>query len=227
MIPPKNGSDVVGRPYGEKTTTLEAQRDREVTVKETRWVLIRQLGLRSALRPSHAGTRSAPRSQRFAGPVVVPAYGIRLGGDRIGPFATTIGRPRVPAAKAYASPFDVQAYRGGRAALPENTLAAFRHAQANPGVSTIDLATAVSRDGVLAINHDRTVDGALPRHRPRQPRRPAVPVRRQADPRPHPRRAQDARLRQPGHAARAGGGPGGADGHPRRAARAGQGQRPG
>jgi glycerophosphoryl diester phosphodiesterase len=58
------------------------------------------------------------------------------------------------------SPFDVQAHRGGRAYRPENTLAAFRWALAQPGVSTLELDTVVTRDGQLVVSHDRTVNGA-------------------------------------------------------------------
>lgn len=65
---------------------------------------------------------------------------------------------RLPA--GYASPFDIQAHRGGRATRPENTLAAFREALGKPDVSTLELDTGVSRDGVLVISHDRAVNGA-------------------------------------------------------------------
>jgi len=60
--------------------------------------------------------------------------------------------------RAYTSPFDIQAHRGGRATRPENTLAAFRNALANPDVSTLEMDTGVTRDGVLVVTHDRTVD---------------------------------------------------------------------
>jgi len=61
--------------------------------------------------------------------------------------------------KRYASPFDIQAHRGGRALRPENTLAAFRNALAMPDVSTLELDTGVTQDGVLVVSHDRTVNG--------------------------------------------------------------------
>jgi glycerophosphoryl diester phosphodiesterase len=60
--------------------------------------------------------------------------------------------------RAYASPFDIQAHRGGRATRPENTLAAFRNALANPDVAPLEMDTGVTRDGVLVVTHDRTVD---------------------------------------------------------------------
>ncbi len=77
--------------------------------------------------------------------------------DRLRAVLAALGRP-LP--RSYASPFDVQAHRGGRAAVPENTLAAFRRSLADPDVSTLELDTGVTRDGVLVVTHDRTVDGA-------------------------------------------------------------------
>ena len=62
--------------------------------------------------------------------------------------------------RRYASPFDIQAHRGGRAVLPENTLAAFRNALAMPDVSTLELDTGVTQDGVLVVSHDRAVNGS-------------------------------------------------------------------
>jgi glycerophosphoryl diester phosphodiesterase len=60
----------------------------------------------------------------------------------------------------HASPFDVQGHRGARAVRPENTLAAFRYALANPDVSTLELDTGVTEDGVLVVLHDRAVNGS-------------------------------------------------------------------
>jgi glycerophosphoryl diester phosphodiesterase len=60
----------------------------------------------------------------------------------------------------YASPFDIQGHRGARAYRPENTLAAFDYALANPDVSTLELDTGVSADGVLMVSHDRAVNGS-------------------------------------------------------------------
>jgi glycerophosphoryl diester phosphodiesterase len=62
--------------------------------------------------------------------------------------------------KAYASPFDIQAHRGGRAIRPENTLPAFAHALENPAISTLELDTGVTADGQLVVLHDRTVNGS-------------------------------------------------------------------
>jgi glycerophosphoryl diester phosphodiesterase len=57
------------------------------------------------------------------------------------------------------SPFDVQAHRGGKATRPENTLAAFRNSLANADISTLELDTGVTRDGVLVVSHDRAING--------------------------------------------------------------------
>ncbi|RLK59277.1 glycerophosphoryl diester phosphodiesterase [Actinokineospora cianjurensis] len=62
--------------------------------------------------------------------------------------------------KAYASPFDVQGHRGARAVRPENTLAAFRYALANPAVSTLELDTGITEDGAVVVIHDRTINGS-------------------------------------------------------------------
>ena len=62
--------------------------------------------------------------------------------------------------RAYASPFDIQAHRGGRAVRPENTLPAFAYALANPAISTLELDTGVTSDGHLVVLHDRTVNGS-------------------------------------------------------------------
>lgn len=59
-----------------------------------------------------------------------------------------------------ASPLDIQAHRGGRWDLPENTLPAFQHALDNPAISTLELDTGVTQDGVLVVTHDRTVNGS-------------------------------------------------------------------
>ncbi|HEY0453586.1 glycerophosphodiester phosphodiesterase family protein [Actinophytocola sp.] len=54
----------------------------------------------------------------------------------------------------------MQAHRGGRAVRPENTLASFRNALTMPGVSTLELDTGVTEDGVLVVSHDRSVNGS-------------------------------------------------------------------
>ncbi|MFF5219373.1 glycerophosphodiester phosphodiesterase family protein [Micromonospora sp. NPDC000442] len=77
--------------------------------------------------------------------------------DRLRTLLTQRGY-RLP--RAYASPFDIQAHRGGRATRPENTLPAFANALANPAISTLELDTGVTSDGRLVVLHDRTVNGS-------------------------------------------------------------------
>ncbi|NHC14862.1 hypothetical protein G9H71_13825, partial [Motilibacter sp. E257] len=62
--------------------------------------------------------------------------------------------------KQYASPFDVQAHRGGRARLPENTLAAFANALSDDDISTLEFDTGITQDRVPVVLHDRTVNGS-------------------------------------------------------------------
>ncbi|MEV0563791.1 glycerophosphodiester phosphodiesterase family protein [Dactylosporangium sp. NPDC050588] len=58
------------------------------------------------------------------------------------------------------SPFDIQAHRGGKATRPENTLAAFRNSLGNADISTLELDTGVTKDGVLVVSHDRSLNGS-------------------------------------------------------------------
>ena len=53
-----------------------------------------------------------------------------------------------------ATRFDLQAHRGGRGLMPENTLAAFAKAL-DIGVTTLELDVGVAQDGVVVITHDR------------------------------------------------------------------------
>ena len=60
------------------------------------------------------------------------------------------------------SPFDLQGHRGTRGLRPENTLAAFAHAL-SIGVSTLELDTAVTRDGVVVVTHDSELNPDITR----------------------------------------------------------------
>jgi len=57
---------------------------------------------------------------------------------------------------------DVQAHRGGRGLLPENTLAAFERAL-ELGVTTLEMDVAITSDGVAVISHDPALHAALTR----------------------------------------------------------------
>ncbi len=60
------------------------------------------------------------------------------------------------------SAFDLQGHRGARGLRPENTLAAFAHAL-SLGVSTLELDTAVTRDGVVVVTHDSELNPDITR----------------------------------------------------------------
>jgi len=52
--------------------------------------------------------------------------------------------------------FDAEAHRGGRGLRPENTLASFGKALAL-GVTTLELDTGVTKDGVVVVSHERRI----------------------------------------------------------------------
>ena len=53
--------------------------------------------------------------------------------------------------------FDLQGHRGARGLAPENTMAAFRRAL-SLGVTTLELDTGVTRDGVVIVGHDERLN---------------------------------------------------------------------
>ncbi len=57
---------------------------------------------------------------------------------------------------------DLQGHRGARGLLPENTLSAFAQAL-SIGVTTLELDTAVTRDGVVVVSHDATLNPDITR----------------------------------------------------------------
>lgn len=61
-----------------------------------------------------------------------------------------------------ASTFDLQGHRGARGLMPENTLPAFAKAL-EIGVTTLELDTNVTRDGVVVIAHDSVLNPDLAR----------------------------------------------------------------
>lgn len=60
------------------------------------------------------------------------------------------------------TPFDLQGHRGARGLAPENTLPAFARAL-SIGVTTLELDTAVTRDGVVVVTHDPALNPAIAR----------------------------------------------------------------
>jgi glycerophosphoryl diester phosphodiesterase len=61
-----------------------------------------------------------------------------------------------------ATPFDLQGHRGARGLAPENTLPAFARAL-EVGVTTLELDTGVTRDGVVVVSHDSMLNPDLTR----------------------------------------------------------------
>ena len=58
--------------------------------------------------------------------------------------------------------FDIEAHRGGRALLPENTLVAFANAL-SLGVDTLELDIGVTSDGAIVVSHERGLNPDLAR----------------------------------------------------------------
>lgn len=61
-----------------------------------------------------------------------------------------------------AGAFDLQGHRGARGLAPENTLAAFDTAL-SLGVDTLELDTVLTRDGIVVVSHDATLNPNLTR----------------------------------------------------------------
>ena len=70
--------------------------------------------------------------------------------------------PEAVQGAAPARPFDLQGHRGARGLAPENTLVAFARAL-GLGVTTLELDTAVTRDGVVVVTHDFVLNPDLAR----------------------------------------------------------------
>ena len=58
--------------------------------------------------------------------------------------------------------FDLEAHRGGRALMPENTLPAFANAL-SMGVDTLELDVGVTADGEVVVSHERRLNPDLAR----------------------------------------------------------------
>ncbi len=58
---------------------------------------------------------------------------------------------------------DLQGHRGARGLLPENTLSAFAKAL-SIGVTTLELDVAITRDGVVVVSHDSTLNPDITRN---------------------------------------------------------------
>ena len=73
-------------------------------------------------------------------------------------------QPDAPSAtpKPAAQPFDLQAHRGGRGLLPENTLVAFE-AAIRLGVSTLESDIAITADGIPVLSHNPALNPDITR----------------------------------------------------------------
>jgi glycerophosphoryl diester phosphodiesterase len=77
--------------------------------------------------------------------------------------------PRIPASlilglalAGCATPFDLEGHRGARGLAPENTLPAFAKAL-SIGVATLEMDTGVTRDDVVVVMHDSSLNPAIAR----------------------------------------------------------------
>src|SRR3954463_3309239 len=73
-----------------------------------------------------------------------------------------IAGPAMGFDSAFDSAFDLEAHRGGRALLPENTLPAFANAL-SMGVDTLELDVGVTADGEVIISHERRLNPEITR----------------------------------------------------------------
>jgi glycerophosphoryl diester phosphodiesterase len=66
------------------------------------------------------------------------------------------GATEAASAAATTAGFDAEAHRGGRGLRPENTLASFGKAL-QLGVTTLELDTGVTKDGIVVVSHERRI----------------------------------------------------------------------
>ncbi len=94
------------------------------------------------------------------------AHAFDLQGHRGDRFLRRAARVLAAAALAltplFAHAFDLQGHRGARGLAPENTLPAFA-AALTIGVSTLELDTAITKDGVVVVSHDARLNPDITR----------------------------------------------------------------
>jgi glycerophosphoryl diester phosphodiesterase len=73
-----------------------------------------------------------------------------------------VGLVSIAGALSPAQAFDLQGHRGARGLAPENTLPAFAEAL-TAGVTTLELDIAMTKDGVLVVSHDPTLNPDITR----------------------------------------------------------------
>jgi len=82
--------------------------------------------------------------------------------SRRGRAARWLAAAALALAPLFACAFDLQGHRGARGLAPENTLPAFA-AALSLGVSTLELDTAITRDGVVVVSHDARLNPDITR----------------------------------------------------------------
>jgi glycerophosphoryl diester phosphodiesterase len=83
-------------------------------------------------------------------------------GDGFSRTARMLAAAALALAPLFACAFDLQGHRGARGLAPENTLPAFA-AALSLGVSTLELDTAITRDGVVVVSHDARLNPDITR----------------------------------------------------------------
>lgn len=107
--------------------------------------------------------RSRLRLQIMRGRVALPCRRCNIRHDMIRyPAATGVLALCLATFALAASAFDVEGHRGTRGHAPENTLAAFKRALAI-GVTTLETDLGVTRDGILVISHNPSLNPDLVR----------------------------------------------------------------
>jgi glycerophosphoryl diester phosphodiesterase len=101
----------------------------------------------------------APRAASGAAPLLLCLAGAVLAGGLGGATLAAAGTQRAVQLESAAAPSGAEgifflAHRGGAGEVPENTLAAFRHAWSFGGIPEVDLQT--TKDGVIIAFHDDT-----------------------------------------------------------------------
>src|SRR5258705_13143479 len=77
-------------------------------------------------------------------------------------FSSLISAATLAMTAATSHALDIQGHRGTRGLAPENTLPAFARAL-SIGVSTLELDCAITKDGIVIVSHDATLNPDITR----------------------------------------------------------------
>ena len=86
----------------------------------------------------------------------IPAVLLACAAAQLGVTSMATAAPAGGEAAGARTPFDLQGHRGARGLRPENTLPAFAKAL-ELGVTTLELDTGLTRDGVVVVSHERRI----------------------------------------------------------------------